>query len=123
MASDINSERGKPLPPHGLVFPISSKDYSIFTTPTDKIAHTTAFVTRFGWVHHEGWTRRPIAPRAYVLTTEIHLALSQICDFINEYGELNDISEFRKRMGTTGNIFVLHSLSTHFVNTHVVVDS
>ena len=26
-------------------------------------------------------------------------------------------------MGTTGNIFVLHSLSTHFVNTHVVVDS
>ena len=38
------SERGNPLPPHGLLFPISSNGYFICTIP-DKIAHTTAFVT------------------------------------------------------------------------------
>ena len=42
--------------------------------PTDRITHTTAFVTPFAatwailsdyiaqWVHHEGSIRRPIAP-------------------------------------------------------------
>ena len=37
-----DSEKGNPLPPHGLLFPISSKDS--FTT-TDRLSHTTAFVT------------------------------------------------------------------------------
>ena len=37
-----DSKRGNPLlPPHGLLFPISSKD----ALPPDRIAHTTAFVT------------------------------------------------------------------------------
>ena len=36
-----DSERGNPLPPHGLLFPISSKGYFICT----RIVHTTAFVT------------------------------------------------------------------------------
>ena len=48
MASDIwyqsDSERGNPLPPHGLLFPINSKGSFICTIP-DRIAHTTAFVT------------------------------------------------------------------------------
>ena len=35
-----DSERGNPLPPHGLLFPIYSKG-----SPTDRIAHTTAFDT------------------------------------------------------------------------------
>ena len=34
-----DSERGNPLPPHGLLFSSKSKG------PTDRIAHTTAFVT------------------------------------------------------------------------------
>ena len=52
--------------------------------PTDRIAHTTAFVTPVvghwlereiaQWVHHEGSIRRPIVPWANVLTTELHLA-------------------------------------------------
>ena len=52
--------------------------------PTDRIAHTTAFVTPVvehwlereiaQWVHHEGSIRRPIAPWANALTTELHLA-------------------------------------------------
>ena len=52
--------------------------------PTDKITHTTAFVTPVveywlereiaQWVHHEGSIRRPIASLANALTTEIHLA-------------------------------------------------
>ena len=33
-----NSERGNPLPPHGLLFPINSN-------PTDRITHITTFVT------------------------------------------------------------------------------
>ena len=54
--SDI--ERGNPLPPHRLLFPISSKGSFICTIP-DRIAHTIAFVTPV--VEH--W-----------LTMELHLA-------------------------------------------------
>ena len=52
--------------------------------PTDRIAHTMAFVTPVVehwleqeialWVHHEGSIRRPIAQCANTLTTELHLA-------------------------------------------------
>ena len=52
--------------------------------PTDRIIHTTAFVTPVmehwlereiaQWVYHEGPIRRPIAPWANALTTELHLA-------------------------------------------------
>ena len=51
---------------------------------TYRITHTTAFVTPVvqhwlereivPWDHHEGSIRLPIAPRANVLTTELHLA-------------------------------------------------
>ena len=56
--------------------------------PTDRIAHTTAFVTSVvehwlereiaQWVHHEGSIRRPIAPWANALTAELHLAPSNL---------------------------------------------
>ena len=52
--------------------------------PTVRIIHTTAFDTPVvehwleqeiaQWAHHEGSIRRPIAPRANSLTTELHLA-------------------------------------------------
>ena len=52
--------------------------------PTDRVAHTTAFITPVvehwlereivQWVHHERSIRRPIAPWANALTTELHLA-------------------------------------------------
>ena len=87
MASDIwysTTQRGNSLPPHGLLFPINSKGSFICTNPTDKIAHTTAFGTPVveHWlerelaqrVHHGGSIRRPIAPWANALTTELHLA-------------------------------------------------
>ena len=35
-----DSERGNPLPPHGLLFPISSKVFFYMHHPTDRIAHT-----------------------------------------------------------------------------------
>ena len=39
-------EIGNPLPPHGLLFPISSNFFFIYMRhPTDRITHTTAFVT------------------------------------------------------------------------------
>ena len=50
-----DSERGNPLPPHGQLFLISSKGSFICTT--DRIAHTTAFVTPV--VEH--WLEREIA--------------------------------------------------------------
>ena len=40
-----DSEKGNPLPPHGLLFLISSKGYFICAIQKDRIAHTTAFVT------------------------------------------------------------------------------
>ena len=52
--------------------------------PTDRMTHTTAFVTPVvehslereiaQWVHHEGLIRRSIAPWANAITTELHLA-------------------------------------------------
>ena len=51
--------------------------------PTDRMTHTTAFVTPVvehwlereiaQWVHHEGSIRRPIAPSANALTMELQL--------------------------------------------------
>ena len=40
-----DSEKGNPLPPHRLLFPISSKRYFICIIPQKRITHTTAFVT------------------------------------------------------------------------------
>ena len=39
-----DSERGNPLPPHWLLFPISSKFFYMHH-PIDRIAHTTVFIT------------------------------------------------------------------------------
>ena len=50
------SEKGNPLPPHGLLFPISSKGSFICTIP-DRIAHTMGIVTPL--VEH--WLEREIA--------------------------------------------------------------
>ena len=60
-----DSERGNPL-----LFPINSKGY-FMRHPTDRIAHTTDFVTPVmehwleqkiaQWVHHGGSIRQPIA--------------------------------------------------------------
>ena len=40
-----DSEIGNPLPPHGLLFLINSKGSFYMRHPTDRISHTTAFVT------------------------------------------------------------------------------
>ena len=50
----LDRERGIPLPPHRLLFPISSKGSFICN---DRIIHTTAFVTPV--VEH--WLEREIA--------------------------------------------------------------
>ena len=67
--SDV--EIGNPLSPHGLLFPISSKGSFYMQYHTDRITHTSAFVTSVveHWlereiaqvVHHEGSIIRPIA--------------------------------------------------------------
>ena len=51
-----DSERGNPLPSHGLLFPISSKGSFYMHHPTDRMTHTTAFVTPV--VEH--WLEREI---------------------------------------------------------------
>ena len=66
--------------------------------PTDRIAHTTAFVTPVvehwlewdlaQWVHHEGLIRRPIAPWANALTTDLHIA-PPLREYIPQWLKLN----------------------------------
>ena len=51
-----DSDKGNPLPPHRLLFPINSNRSFICTIP-HRIAHTTAFVTPV--VEH--WLEREIA--------------------------------------------------------------
>ena len=57
-----DSERGNPLLPHGLLFPISSKGSFIYTIP-DRIVHTTAFVTPV--VDH--WLEREICQLGFTV--------------------------------------------------------
>ena len=52
-----DSEKGNPLPPHRLLLSINSKGYFYMHHPTDRITHTTAFVTPV--VEH--WLEREIA--------------------------------------------------------------
>ena len=52
-----DSERGNSLPPHGLLFLISSNGFFYMHHPTGRIAHTTAFVTPV--VEH--WLERELA--------------------------------------------------------------
>ena len=78
-----DSERGNPLPPHGLLFPINSKEIYMHH-PTDRIAHTMAFVTPVvehwlereipQWVHHTkdqsdnlSHHERTLLPQSYIL--------------------------------------------------------
>ena len=74
------SERGNPLLPHGLLFPISSKGSFYIYHPSDRIAFVTPVVEHWleweipQWVYHEGSIRQPITPWADALTTELHLA-------------------------------------------------
>ena len=56
-----DSERGIPLPPHGLHFSINSKGSFICTIP-HRIAHTTAFVTPV----MEHWLEQEIAQLVYL---------------------------------------------------------
>ena len=90
--------------------------------PTDRIIHTTAFVTPVvehwleqviaQWVHHEGSIRRPIAPCANVLTTELHLAppreeiyigLTENTFKTDYNGHISSFKNENKRNATTGN--------------------
>ena len=90
-----DSERGNPLPPHGLLFPINSKDYFICTIP-DRIAHTTAFVTPVmkhwleieiaQWVHpmkdrsdNPSHHERTLLPRSYISLPTINEPLTHLC--------------------------------------------
>ena len=51
-----DSEKGNPLPPHRLLLSINSKGFYMHH-PTDRITHTTAFVTPV----MEHWLEREIA--------------------------------------------------------------
>ena len=56
-----DSKRRNPLPPHRLLFPISSKGSFYMHHPTDRIAHTTAFVTPV----FDPTTHRTMSERSY----------------------------------------------------------
>ena len=51
-----DSERRNPLPPHRLFLSIDSKDSFYMHHPTDRIPHTTAFVTPVveHWLEQDG---------------------------------------------------------------------
>ena len=66
-----DSERGNPLPPHRLLFPISSKGSFICIIRQDNTYHSLCYTSRGALAGtrnssmgppHEGSIRRPIAP-------------------------------------------------------------
>ena len=56
-----DSEKGNPLPPHTILFRLTARVLLYIYHPTDKIAHTTAFVTPV----MEHWLEREIAQWAH----------------------------------------------------------
>ena len=78
-----DSERGKPVLPHRLLFPISSKGSFICTTHRqDNTYHSLCYTSRGALVGtrnnsmgplHEGSIQQPFAPWANALTTELRL--------------------------------------------------
>ena len=80
-----DSERRNPLLPHGLLFPISSKVFFLYAPShrQDCTYHGLCYTSRGALAGtrnssmgppHEGSIRRPIAPWANALTTELRLA-------------------------------------------------
>ena len=79
-----DNEKGNSLLPHKLLFPINSKGSFICTIPQqDSTYHGLCYTSRGAQAGtrnssmgqpHEGSIRRPIAPWANALTTELHLA-------------------------------------------------
>ena len=74
-----DSEKGNPLPPHRLLFPIHSKGSFICTIP-DRIAHTTAFVKPV--VEH--WLEREIAQW-------VHPMMDRSNDYLMEVAHISPI--------------------------------
>ena len=68
----LDSERGNPLPPQRLLFPINSKLFYMHH-PTDRIAHTTTYVTPV--VEH--WLEREIAQ--WVADVQHHITINKMC--------------------------------------------
>ena len=77
MASDIrlkyhtDSERGNPLPPHGLLFPINSKSSFICTIP-----QTGLHIPRPLW--STGWNEKSSTESLACKVTELHDARSSL---------------------------------------------
>ena len=94
-----NSERGNPLPPHGLLFPISSKGFLYAPSHRqDSTYHGLCYTSRGALAGtrnssmgppHEGSIRRPIAPWANALTTELHHAPYIRRNPVNIFKKLN----------------------------------
>ena len=81
-----DSDRGNPLPPHGLLFPISSKGHFICTTP-DRIAHTTAFVTPVvkHWLERLYQDAKPIPNQCYCIAIKLCRQTNQIQKMLGLY--------------------------------------
>ena len=73
-----DSERGNPLPPYGLLFPISSKGSFIYIIPQTGMTHTTAFVTPI--VEH--WLEREIS--CYSARLSWALVLTWVSPFVQD---------------------------------------
>ena len=79
-----DSKRGNPLPPHGLLFPISSKGSFICIMHRQDNTYHASRGALGGMRNssmgppHEGSIRLPIAPWVNALTTELHLAPSHV---------------------------------------------
>ena len=103
-----DSEKGNSLPPHRLLFPISSKGSFYMHNPTDRIAHTMAFVTPIvehwleweiaQWVHpmkdrsddpshHE----QTLLPRSYISLHTGWSALRCLVSCIDQRLSCNDL--------------------------------
>ena len=77
-----DSEKGNPLPPHRLLLSINSKFFYMHH-PTDRITHTTAFVTPVmeHWLERAKGVQGHVKNIVYCLFIEVKHINCMICDF------------------------------------------
>ena len=82
-----DSKRGNLLPPHGLLFPISSRGSFYMHHPTDRIIHTMTFVTPVveHWLEREiaQWEKKPQKKTTKKTTQLIIKCLPHALVFLN----------------------------------------
>ena len=110
-------EKGNPLLPHGLLFPINSKGFFYMHHPTDRITYTMAFVTTVveHWLEQEiaQWVH-PMKDRSDDPLQHERTLLPQSYILLPCLKQLRNIYHINERGRKEGNVLFNDTLNTFY---------